>query len=101
MAGGPRRGAQRGSLGRLGHCHCLHRRWLRTRLGLADGADRAVVRSFGGVAGLTLPASRENIGFRYLSLRNPLAPLPAVLLRSRHLLFRLWTYLREGVGPSR
>lgn len=54
-----------------------------------------------GVAGLTLPASRENIGFRYLSLRNPLAPLPAVLLRSGHPLFRLMTYLREGLGPSR
>ncbi len=69
---------------------------------LAGRAGRAVLGSFGARSRRPhLTRLAQNIGFRYLSQRNPLAPLPAVLLRSRHPLFRLRTYLREGVGPSR
>jgi len=53
-----------------------------------------------GVAGDTVPASRESPTFRYLALRNPLAPLPAALLESANPLFRLRRYLRDGLGPT-
>ena len=54
-----------------------------------------------GVAGRTVPASDCDLVLRYLARRNPLAPLPSVLLESRRPLFRLRTYLRDNLGPTR
>ena len=54
-----------------------------------------------GVAGRTVPASDCDLALRYLARRNPLAPLPSVLLESRRPLFRLRTYLRDNLGPTR
>jgi GT2 family glycosyltransferase len=58
-------------------------------------ADSAV----DGVAGSTVPSSDDQLVFRYLGLRNPLAPLPATLLKSRNPLYRLALYLRTNLGP--
>ena len=54
-----------------------------------------------GVAGRTVPASEGDLALRYLARRNPLGALPSVLLDSRRPLFRLRTYLRENLGPTR
>ena len=54
-----------------------------------------------GVTGCTVPGSDRDLVLRYLARRNPLAPLPSVLLESRRPLFRLRTYLRDNLGPTR
>jgi GT2 family glycosyltransferase len=47
-----------------------------------------------GVSGRVVPSCANGFLHRYLSARNPLAPLPAELLRSHARLYRLWLYLR-------
>ena len=63
---------------------------------LAPFADPGV----SGTAGCTVPSSADDVVLRYLARRNPLAPLPSALLESRSPLFRLWHYLRTGLGPT-
>jgi GT2 family glycosyltransferase len=53
-----------------------------------------------GVGGRTVPASDAGLAFSYITARNPLMPLPAVLLNTDPI-FRLRTYLRTGQGPTK
>ncbi len=53
-----------------------------------------------GVGGRTVAASDAGLALGYVTARNPLAPLPALLLESSHPWFRLRHYLRTGQGPS-
>lgn len=52
-----------------------------------------------GVGGRTVPAATHGASLGYVAARNPLAPLPTVLLKSGPLV-RLWHYVRTGQGPS-
>jgi O-antigen biosynthesis protein len=53
-----------------------------------------------GVTGLTTVASTSTLEFRYLELRNPLRPLPEVILRTKTPFRRLLQYLSTEVGPT-
>ncbi len=53
-----------------------------------------------GVGGRVLPACSNGFLRRYLQARNPLTPLPAELLRSAGLGYRLALYLRSVVRPA-
>lgn len=53
-----------------------------------------------GATGHTTTASTDRLEFRYLELRNPLRPLPEVLLRTSSPWSRLRNYLKTEIGPT-